>query len=108
MARGACRWSRLRRRAPISRRVALGTRFAFAAYAGNLQAIDDMSSDGVETARLRYRAAYDAYQTCARRVAQKLESGADLMAQDLDEEAEAIERLAHARRMFLDAVTRPE
>ncbi len=67
-----------------------------------------MASEGLETARLRYRAAYDAYQTCARRVAQKLECGADPLARDLDEEAQAIERLAQARRAFLDVVTRPE
>jgi hypothetical protein len=67
-----------------------------------------MGFDALEIARSRYRAAYDAYQTCARRVAQKLESGVDLDAKEIDEEAEAIERLAQARRVFLEAITRPE
>ena len=66
-----------------------------------------MNSDG-EIARLRYRAAFDAYQTCARRMAQRLESGADLDAQEIDEETQAIERLARARRAFLEVITRPQ
>jgi hypothetical protein len=67
-----------------------------------------MDSDALETARWRYRAAYDAYRTCAQRVAQKLESGSDVAADELDEETRAIERLAAARRVFLEAITRPE
>jgi hypothetical protein len=78
-----------------------------ATNAATFRQFEDMEPD-VESARSRYRAAYDAYQACARRVAQKLENGSDLLAEEIDEEAEAIERLAQARRVFLEAITRPE
>ena len=67
-----------------------------------------MESDALGSARSRYRAAYDAYQACARRVAQKLESGSELDAKELVEEAQAIERLTQARRQFLEAIMRPQ
>ena len=65
-----------------------------------------MESDALSVARARYEAAYDAYQECVRNVRQKLNSGADLPAEEILEEAKATERLATARRELLDAIAK--
>lgn len=63
-----------------------------------------MDSNALETARLRYRAAYDAYRERARRVAQKLEKGSVPTADEIADEARATEQLGEARRRLLDAM----
>jgi hypothetical protein len=63
-----------------------------------------MESDALTAARLRYAAAYAAYQECARRVALKLESGLGPSTEEILEEARATDHLAAARRELLDAL----
>ena len=61
-----------------------------------------MDSDPLRGVRSRYKAAYDAYAECAERTARKL-CGPGLSNEDLAAEAQAMERLAAARRDWLDA-----
>lgn len=61
-----------------------------------------MVPDALEAARLRYKAAYEAYQQASKRVAQKLASGLIPSAKEVDEEAKAVEKLAVVRRALLD------
>ena len=63
-----------------------------------------MASEALETARSRYRAAYDAYRACALRVAQKLENGANPTPEEVAEETRALETLTAARRRLLDVI----
>jgi hypothetical protein len=63
-----------------------------------------MDSDALRSARQRYKAAYDAYQTCAERNARNLSFGYDPTDQELAAEAQARETLVAARREWLDAM----
>lgn len=63
-----------------------------------------MDSDAYETARERYRAAYDAYQARAQSVLEQLESGLTPSADEIAEESRAAERLAARRRELLEAM----
>jgi hypothetical protein len=64
-----------------------------------------MSPDALEAARLRYTAAYEAYQTATKHVAEKLATGLVPYAKEIDDEAKAAEQLAIARRELLDVMT---
>ena len=63
-----------------------------------------MEPDPLATARLRYTAAYDAYQKLVGRVSQKLENGETLSSKEIEQEAEATQHLAVSRRELLDAI----
>ena len=62
-----------------------------------------MRSNAFETARSRYRAAYDAYRAVTRRIAQKLESGSHPLPEEIAAEAKAAEALELAHRELLAA-----
>ena len=62
-----------------------------------------MDSDALENVRARYKAAFDAYQACADRNARNLLYGYRPTVEELAAEAQAMERLAVARREWLDA-----
>ena len=66
-----------------------------------------MDSDALRSARQRYKAAYDAYQTCAERNARNLLYGYGPTAQELAAEAQAKETLAAARQEWLAAMAVP-
>lgn len=63
-----------------------------------------MNSDAYEAARVRYRAAYDAYRACAQRVLEKLAGGFAPLADEIAEEARTTANLAAARRELLEAI----
>lgn len=65
-----------------------------------------MEPNGLDTARTLYSAAYAEYQQCVRRVAQKMERGSLPSVVEVQEEAQATERLAIARRQLLDVMAR--
>jgi hypothetical protein len=60
--------------------------------------------DSLEAAQSRYAAAYEAYQQASKRVAEKLASGQIPSAEEVDEEAKAVEHLAAARRKLIDVM----
>jgi hypothetical protein len=63
-----------------------------------------MASDAFDSARSRYREAYDAYHACALLIAQKLERGEHPTVQELTDEARAIAALVAARSALLKAM----
>jgi hypothetical protein len=65
-----------------------------------------MASDALEGARSRYTAAYAVYDDASKRVTQKLEGGRSPSAEEIGDEAKAIEQLADARRELLDVMSR--
>jgi hypothetical protein len=64
-----------------------------------------MQSETLETAKVRYTAAYEAYQQATRSVAEKLKNRLVPSMEDISEEAKAIEALAVARRTLIDAIS---
>ena len=65
-----------------------------------------MTPDELKSAQSRYVAADEAYQRAARRVAQKLKDGRAPSAEEIEDEVDASEELAVARRLLLDLITR--
>lgn len=63
-----------------------------------------MAPDELLVARTRYKVAHEAYQAVARRIAEKLAANLAPTAEEIHEEALAIERLAAARRELLDVI----
>lgn len=91
---------------PSARRAA-GTGFASKTHflgSGGLSRTT-MAPDELKAARARYKVAHEAYQEVAKRIAEK--PAADLVptAEEIHEEAQAIERLAAARRELLEVMT---
>ena len=65
-----------------------------------------MDADTLEILRMRYKAAYDAYQDRARHVSKKLESGAIPTVAEIAEEATALEALTKSRQELFDALAK--
>jgi hypothetical protein len=65
-----------------------------------------MDADNLEILRLRYRAAYDAYQQRARHLGQTMESGAVPTEAEIADEAKALDALTKARQELFDALAR--
>ena len=61
-------------------------------------------SDELKAARVRYTVAHESYQQVARRIAEKLAAGLNPTAEEVQEEAKAVERLGAARRELLDVM----
>jgi hypothetical protein len=64
-----------------------------------------MAPDELKAARSRYTVAYEAYQQVARRIAEKLAAGIVPSAEEVQEEAKAVDRLAAARRDLLELMS---
>ena len=64
-----------------------------------------MAPDELKAARARYTVAHEAYQEVAKRIAEKLAAGLTPTAEVIHEEAQAIQRLAAARRDLLAVMT---
>jgi hypothetical protein len=62
--------------------------------------------NSLEAARSLYATAYEAYRKACTRVGQKLASGEVPSAEEIEEEAKAVERLSAARRQLLDVMAR--
>lgn len=67
-----------------------------------------MDAETLEIVRLRYKAAYDAYQERARRVAQRLERGEIPAESEIADEAKALGRLTNARQELMEAMAKAE
>ena len=63
-----------------------------------------MATDALEAARLRYTAAYAAYARASKRVAKMLADRMAPSAEAISDEAKASEKLASARREYLNLV----
>ena len=60
----------------------------------------------LEDARARYQVAYETYRVCATRIAQTVASGSLASDKDLRAEERALNELASARRVLLDAMAK--
>jgi hypothetical protein len=65
-----------------------------------------MAPDSLEAAQSLYAAAYEAYQQASKRVAHKLASGQIPTADEIQQEAKAVEHLAAVRRKLIDLMAR--
>jgi hypothetical protein len=64
-----------------------------------------MAPEELKAARARYTMAHEAYQQVAKRIAEKLAAGLNPTAEEVQEEAKAVERLGAARRELLDVMS---